>query len=135
MFNKPMDITFQNGTPVSYIDVGGGKYNISFSTGSLSYGDHVYTFKATKAGAFVEDGEVTVTFTIRKHYTSVSVSGDLLTPYGNPTPVTVEIIDLDTGLPLATTGSVTSWSFTSSYAPVTENSPASAHRAPGIPDA
>ncbi|MFW9850960.1 MAG: hypothetical protein ACFFF4_17670, partial [Candidatus Thorarchaeota archaeon] len=80
-------ITFQNGTPVNFADVGGGNYNISFSTGSLSYGDHVYTFRATKAGSYVEDGEVTVTFTIRKHYTSVSVTGDLLTPYGSATPV------------------------------------------------
>ncbi|MGY5858004.1 MAG: DUF2341 domain-containing protein [Candidatus Thorarchaeota archaeon] len=116
-------ITFLNGTPVNVVAEGGGQYNISLGTGSLGYGDHVYTFRATKAGAYVEEGQVTVTFTLRKHYTSVSVIGDLVTPYGEATLVTVEILDLDTGLALVTTSSVDSWSFTSGYAPVNENNP------------
>ncbi|MHA1290108.1 MAG: hypothetical protein ACTSPB_22235, partial [Candidatus Thorarchaeota archaeon] len=117
-------ITFQNGTAVNVVAEGGGQYNISLGTGGLGYGDHVYTFRATKAGAYVEEGQVTVTFTLRKHFTAVSVIGDLVTPYGQPTPVTIEIIDLDTGLALVTTSSVDSWSFTSDYAPINENSPA-----------
>jgi len=90
-------ITFQNGTAVSFVDVGGGQYNISFSTGSLGYGDHVYTFRATIADSYLEDAEVTVTFTIRKHFTTASVIGDLVTPYGMSTDLTIVIIDTDTG--------------------------------------
>ncbi|MGY5881355.1 MAG: LamG domain-containing protein, partial [Candidatus Thorarchaeota archaeon] len=116
-------ITFSNGTAVSVVAEGAGQYNISLSTYGLGYGDHVYDFRATKAGAFVEQGEVTVTFTLRKHFTAVSVLGDFVTPYGEPTPVTIEIIDLDTGLPLSTTSSVNSWSFTSGYDPVSETTP------------
>ncbi|MHA2424260.1 MAG: hypothetical protein ACXAEF_05700 [Candidatus Thorarchaeota archaeon] len=48
---------------------------------------------------------------IRKHYTSVTVTGGLTSPYGNTTDVTVVITDLDTSTVLATTGSVTSWLF------------------------
>ncbi|MFW9956423.1 MAG: hypothetical protein ACFFCT_00010 [Candidatus Odinarchaeota archaeon] len=116
-------ITFDNGTAVNVIAQANGRYNISLSTGGLGYGDHVYVFKAAKAGSYLEDGSVTVTFTLRKHFTSVSVIGDLVTPYGEATPVTVVIVDMDTGLALTSTSSVNSWSFTSGYAPIDEISP------------
>jgi hypothetical protein len=35
--------------------------------------------------------------TIRNHYTSATVIGNLVTPYGNNTPLTIVITDLDTG--------------------------------------
>jgi hypothetical protein len=38
--------------------------------------------------------------TIRAHHTTVSVTGTLISPYGNSTPVTVVFWDSDTGLPV-----------------------------------
>ena len=116
-------ITFENGTAVNVIAESDGRYNISLGTGGLSYGDHQYVFKATKAGSYLEQGSVTVTFTLRKHFTTVSVIGDLVTPYGEVTPVTVVIIDTDTGLELLSTSSVGSWTFSSSHAPISETNP------------
>ncbi|MHA2133797.1 MAG: hypothetical protein ACW99J_08005, partial [Candidatus Thorarchaeota archaeon] len=117
-------ITFDNGTSVNVVAEGGGMYNISLSTSSLGYGDHSYVFDAVKGGAYLVDGTVNVTFTLRKHFTSVAVIGDLVTPYGQTTPVTVVITDLDTGSVIVTTTDVSSWSFTSGYAPLTETPPA-----------
>ncbi|MHA2066061.1 MAG: hypothetical protein ACXABY_16945, partial [Candidatus Thorarchaeota archaeon] len=116
-------ITFDNGTAVNVVAEGAGRYNISLSTGTLGYGDHVFVFNATKAGAYMEVSQVTVTFTLRKHFTAVSVSGDFVTPHGEATNVTIELIDLDTGLTLVSTSSVDSWSFTSGYAPISETNP------------
>ncbi|MHA2065180.1 MAG: hypothetical protein ACXABY_12460, partial [Candidatus Thorarchaeota archaeon] len=116
-------ITFDNGTAVNVVAEGAGRYNISLNTGSLGYGDHVFVFNATKAGAYMEVSQVTVTFTLRKHFTSVSVSGDFVTPYGEVTNVAIELIDLDTGLTLISTSSIDSWSFTSGYAPISESNP------------
>ncbi|MGY5881963.1 MAG: hypothetical protein RTV31_17080, partial [Candidatus Thorarchaeota archaeon] len=116
-------ITFENGTAVNVVAEGSGRYNISVNPGSLGLGDHVYVFEATKAGAFVEQGSVSVTFTLRKHYTSISVTGDLVTPYGDTTPLTIIITDIDTGLPL-TSSAVTSFTFTpSSYGTQSDPSP------------
>ena len=116
-------ITFENGTAVTVLAQANGRYNISLNTNGMSYGDHSYVFKATKAGAFLEQGTANVTFTLRKHFTSVSVIGDLVTPYGQTTPVTVVIVDSDTGAILSSTSSISSWSFSSGYAPVNENNP------------
>ncbi|MBD3158833.1 MAG: DUF2341 domain-containing protein, partial [Candidatus Lokiarchaeota archaeon] len=116
-------ITFSNGTPANVVAEGSGHYNISLSTSGKSLGDHSYEFVAFKSGAFLEDDTTNVTFTLRKHYTSVSVQGDLVTPYGQDTPITVVITDLDTGNALISTSSVASWTFTSGYDPISENSP------------
>jgi hypothetical protein len=105
-------ITFTNGTPVTVLDQGSGRYNISLPTSSLSLGDHWYEFVASKSGAFLEDDITNVTFTLRKHYTSASVEGDLVTPYNQDTSVNIVITDLDTGTTLSGTGSVSSWTFT-----------------------
>ena len=116
-------ITFENGTAVNVVAQANGRYNISLDTNGMSYGDHSFVFKATKAGAYLEQGTASVTFTLRKHFTSVSVIGDLVTPYGQTTPVTVVITDMDTGGILSSTSSVSYWSFSSSYPQVNENSP------------
>jgi hypothetical protein len=116
-------IAFDNGTSITPVSQGGGMYNISLSTASLSYGDHWYVFKASKVGSYMVDGTVNVTFTLRKHYTSALVTGDLTSPEGQLTFVTVVIMDMDTGTALATTNDVISWSFTSGYSPINENLP------------
>ncbi len=110
-------ITFSDNSPVqSYVDEGGGVYSVTVDSAALSLGDHVYTLKATSSNAYLKTATVTVTFTLRAHYTSVSVQGDFVTPYGSNTQVTVVLIDLDTGLPV-TIGSVSTFSFTTdSYA-------------------
>ncbi|MHA1957367.1 MAG: LamG-like jellyroll fold domain-containing protein, partial [Candidatus Thorarchaeota archaeon] len=115
-------IAFSNGTPISAIDQGNGNYDITLNSGGLGLGDHWFILNGSHAGLY-EDANTNVTFTIRKHFTSVSVFGDLITPSGQVTQVTVLITDLDTGFELSGTADVTSWSFTSGYAPVTENSP------------
>ncbi|MHA2083334.1 MAG: LamG-like jellyroll fold domain-containing protein [Candidatus Thorarchaeota archaeon] len=115
-------IAFSNGTPISAIDQGNGNYDVTLSSGGLGLGDHWLILNASHTG-LLEDASTNVTFTIRKHFTSVSVIGDLITPSGQATQVTVVITDLDTGVELSSTADVTTWSFTSGYAPVTENSP------------
>ncbi|MGY5862362.1 MAG: hypothetical protein RTU09_08320, partial [Candidatus Thorarchaeota archaeon] len=117
-------IAFANGTLANVVAEGGGQYNLSVNTGSLGLGDHWYIFNASKPGSLVEMASTNITFTIRKHYTFVTVIGELVTPHGETTPVTVVITDLDTGAELSSTSSITSWSFTSSYSPVTEAPPA-----------
>ncbi|MHA1908690.1 MAG: DUF2341 domain-containing protein, partial [Candidatus Thorarchaeota archaeon] len=117
-------ITFENDTAVSHIDVGEGRYDVSMNPSTYGLGDHWFRFKATKAGAYLEDAIVNVTFTIRKHYTTVSVSGDLSTPSGFTTDLSVAIIDTDTGATLINTASVTSWTFNpASYSDTTETPP------------
>ncbi|MFW9932745.1 MAG: LamG-like jellyroll fold domain-containing protein, partial [Candidatus Thorarchaeota archaeon] len=116
-------ITFDNGTAVSFSDEGSGRYAITISTTTLDFGDYWYRFKATKAGSFLEDAYCNVTFTLRKHYTSISVSGDLLTPAGYSTDVTVTIIDMDTGGTVGI-GNVATWTFDpASYSDTTETPP------------
>jgi len=116
-------ITLGDGTPVTPTIWGPGRYNVTINADALPPGAYSQIFNATNSAGLYEMASSNVTYLMRRHYTAVSVSGDLITPFGDPTLVTVQIIDLDTGLPLATTGSVSSWSFTSSHAPVTENNP------------
>ncbi len=104
-------ITFANGTPVTVVSQGNGMYNISVPTNGLSFGTHWYIFNATKSGAYLEDASVNVTFTLRPHYTTVSITGDLVTPYGFNTDVTVVLIDSDTGTTIGI-GDVSSMTFT-----------------------
>ncbi|MEM2142084.1 MAG: hypothetical protein QXQ81_02365 [Candidatus Thorarchaeota archaeon] len=77
----------------------------------MSPGDYSFTFVASKSGAYLESASVDVTFTLRRHYTALSVSGDLVTPQGFTTAVTVSVIDLDTGTPVPL-GSTSSLLFT-----------------------
>ncbi|NHJ13354.1 MAG: hypothetical protein EAX95_06735 [Candidatus Thorarchaeota archaeon] len=104
-------ITFSNGTAVNVLSEGGGMYNISLTSDGLGVGDHSYSLVASKAGAYLVDGSVDVTFTLRPHYTTVSVSGDLITPHGFGTQFIVTVIDTDTGGTLSIS-SIDSFSFT-----------------------
>jgi hypothetical protein len=90
-------ITFDDGSPVTTTPWGVGRYNISIPTGALSKGFYYYTFNATNSANLYEAASVEVSFQLRAHYTAVSVSGNLITPYGDDTTVNIVLIDLDTG--------------------------------------
>jgi hypothetical protein len=89
-------ITFSNGSPVTILWQGNGRYNISIPTGALSKGLYYYTFNATNAANLYEAASVEVSFQLRAHYTAVSVSGNLITPYNEDTIVNIVLVDLDT---------------------------------------
>jgi hypothetical protein len=91
-------ITYDDGSQVDFHDNSDGTYDIAIPTSALSLGSHEYTFNATKSGAYLNVAQVDVTFTLRAHYTSATVVGDLTTPYGSDTSVSVVLHDLDTGL-------------------------------------
>ena len=59
---------------------------------------------------------------IRKHLTSITVIGNLETPYSNVTQLTIVITDLDTATTL-TASAVTSFNFASGYGSVGESTP------------
>ena len=63
--------------------------------------------------------------TIRNHYTSATVIGNLVTPYGNNTPLTVVIIDLDTGGSVAVSAVDSIEFLSSSYPDLFDGSPSS----------
>ncbi|MFX0053483.1 MAG: LamG-like jellyroll fold domain-containing protein [Candidatus Hermodarchaeota archaeon] len=117
-------IRFSNGTLADVAWAGGGRYNLSLSSFGLSKGNHMFSFVAEPQSSYLADGTVDVTFTIRAHQTAVSVSGDLLVPFGEDTPLTIQLIDLDnqTIVPI---GSVSAFTFTtSSHGVQSDNSPA-----------
>jgi len=114
-------ITFANGTPVTATPWGAGRYNISFDTSALSAGDYSEIFNATKAADLYEMASTIVTYTMRPHYTAVSVSGNLETAYGDDTTINIILVDLDTGLQLDATV-VDSLSFDSSQGTQSEPS-------------
>jgi hypothetical protein len=117
-------IKFSNGTPANVVAEAGGRYNLSLPSSGLGKGDHAFSFVAEPQTSYLADGNVGVTFTIRAHYTAVSVSGDLVVPFGEDTPLTIQLIDLDnqTVVPI---GSVSAFTFTpSSYGVQSDNSPA-----------
>ncbi|MHA1925230.1 MAG: LamG-like jellyroll fold domain-containing protein, partial [Candidatus Thorarchaeota archaeon] len=89
-----------DGSPVAHDDLGLGHYNVSIPTGALSLGDHSYIFNATLSGSYLEMASVSITFTLRQHFTSVNVQGDLVQPYGFNTQLNVILLDLDTGSPV-----------------------------------
>ncbi|MFW9835236.1 MAG: hypothetical protein ACFFEK_14645, partial [Candidatus Thorarchaeota archaeon] len=90
-------ITFANGNPVTFVDNFDGTYDVSLPTTALGLGLHQYTFNATLSSAYLRVAQVDVDFTLRAHYTSVYVSGDLTTAHGDNTLVTIHLLDLDLG--------------------------------------
>ncbi|MBD3406487.1 MAG: DUF2341 domain-containing protein [Candidatus Lokiarchaeota archaeon] len=118
-------IAFENGTTITTDAEGNGYYNISLDLNYLGLGNHWFVFDASKSDSFMADADTNVTFTVRKHYTSVSVQGDFVTPFGFNTNVTVVLIDMDTGTSLSTSD-VASLSFNSvSYSAQIINLPGS----------
>ncbi|MFW9869800.1 MAG: hypothetical protein ACFFEL_09260 [Candidatus Thorarchaeota archaeon] len=90
-------ITFDDGSPVTIPAQGVGWYNISIPTTALSVGLHTYTINASKSASLLQMDSVDITFTLRPHYTAVSASGDFVMPYGENTPLTVLLVDIDLG--------------------------------------
>ncbi|MFW9803192.1 MAG: LamG-like jellyroll fold domain-containing protein, partial [Candidatus Thorarchaeota archaeon] len=86
-----------DGSPVTHNDLGQGRYSVSIPTGALSLGQHWYIFNATLTGSYLEMASVNITFTLRQHFTSVNIQGDLVQPYGFDTQFDVIFLDLDTG--------------------------------------
>ncbi|MFQ5834142.1 MAG: DUF2341 domain-containing protein, partial [Candidatus Thorarchaeota archaeon] len=104
------DITFANGTPITPVFEGNGRYAISIATTGLSPGNYLYTFNATKPGFFFEMASTTVNFTLRPHHTTLSAQGGLTIPWGENTGLTIVVTDTDTGTTVSFT-EVDSFSF------------------------
>jgi hypothetical protein len=103
--------------PASFsLTLGTSSWSLGITLVTVSVGISNPTYELPNSHAF--------NITIRMHYTSVSVSGDLETPLGENTSLSVVLIDLDTGLEVPV-GSVDSLSFTSGYGPESFASPAS----------
>ncbi|NHJ13355.1 MAG: hypothetical protein EAX95_06740 [Candidatus Thorarchaeota archaeon] len=116
-------ITLGDGSPVTIDWEGGGQYNVSLSTLGLSRGNYAYAFNASKPGSYMSMASVTITFTLRAHYTAVAIQGDLTVPWGDTTTVTATLIDLDTGLAIPA-ANIQSWTFDWGEDSRTENTPA-----------
>ncbi|MHA2236670.1 MAG: hypothetical protein ACXABH_15205, partial [Candidatus Thorarchaeota archaeon] len=93
-------ITLGDGSPVTATAWGAGRYNVTIDADALAPGAYSEIFNATKSGDLVEMASSTVSYSMRPHYTAVSVSGNLETPYGEDTTINIVLVDLDTGLPL-----------------------------------
>ncbi len=103
-------ITFGDDSPVSFVDNSDGSYDISIPTGALPNGTYWYILNASIPGSLYEMASANITFVLRPHYTAASVSGNLITPYGVDTSLTVVLIDLATG-ELIDIGNVASFTF------------------------
>jgi hypothetical protein len=124
--NSPIEgatITFANGTPVTVVAESGGTYNVSVDNSGLSLGNHWWIFNATSPAAYMNEASVNITFTLRKDFTSVSVIGDFVTPYGDTTLLTIVLIDTDTGTQLDYSNVASFGIVSSSYADHNESSP------------
>ncbi|MGY5858003.1 MAG: hypothetical protein RTU63_01440 [Candidatus Thorarchaeota archaeon] len=93
-------ITLGDGTPVTSTAWGAGRYNVTIDADALVAGVYSEIFNATKSSDLYKMASTNVTYVMRPHYTAVSVSGNLETPYGEDTTINIVLIDLDTGLPL-----------------------------------
>ncbi|MHA1663930.1 MAG: hypothetical protein ACTSVR_11820 [Candidatus Thorarchaeota archaeon] len=97
-------ITLGDGSaPLSVTPWTAGRYNVTIDADTLAPGAYSELFNATKSGDFVEMAGSTVSYSMRPHYTAVSVSGNLETPAGDDTTINIVLVDLDTGLTLDAT--------------------------------
>ena len=73
-------------------------YSTSLTTNTWSVGTHEVNLTVVMANPdFYPPIQHTLYITIRAHYTSVNIVGDLTSPYGNTTSLTIILTDLDTG--------------------------------------
>ncbi|MHA1960935.1 MAG: hypothetical protein ACW99U_11930, partial [Candidatus Thorarchaeota archaeon] len=73
------------------------------------------TLSVVMSGNYDNPSNYQFDITIRNHFTSATVTGDFVTPYGQTTSLTLVITDLDTASTL-TVSAVSSFTFTpSSY--------------------
>ncbi|MFW9964636.1 MAG: LamG-like jellyroll fold domain-containing protein, partial [Candidatus Sifarchaeia archaeon] len=73
-------------------------YAISLTTTTWSVGIHEVNLTVAMANSdYYPPMQHTFYITIRAHYTSVNIVGDLTSPFGNSTSLTIILTDLDTG--------------------------------------
>jgi hypothetical protein len=141
-FNTPLNVVLidlDTGGVVDISDVA----TITFTTtnyGSQPFGTYSPTLVTNSWDVATEDITLTVSMsssdyytpnpydfqvTIRNHYTSATVIGNLVTPYGNNTPLTVVITDLDTGGSVAVSAVDSIEFISSSYPDLFDGSPSS----------
>jgi hypothetical protein len=90
-------------------------YDVTLSTNSWGVDSYAVNLSITLASSdYYAPAQYTFNINIREHYTSVSVTGVLTSPYGNDTPLTVVLTDLDTGT-LVDITDVASFNFSSTY--------------------
>jgi hypothetical protein len=92
-------------------------------TSTWAVAPETVTLSVVMSGNYDNPSNYQFVITIRNHYTSATVIGNLITPYGNVTPLTLVLTDLDTASTL-TVSAVSSFTFTpSSYGPQNDPSP------------
>ncbi|MGY5862588.1 MAG: LamG-like jellyroll fold domain-containing protein [Candidatus Thorarchaeota archaeon] len=90
-------------------------YDVTLTTSTWNVGSYAVNLSITLASSDIyAPAQYTFNINIRSHYTSVSVTGILTSPYGNDTPLTVVLTDLDTGT-LVDIADVSTFSFLSAY--------------------
>jgi hypothetical protein len=100
-------------------------YNLTLGTSGWSIGLTTVTLAVSLAGSdYADPANYTFSVEIRPHMTAVSVKGVLIQPYGNQTPLSVVLVDLDTMNPIVIS-SITSFTFDSAYGPQNFASPSS----------
>ncbi|MFX1441721.1 MAG: hypothetical protein ACFFFD_15885, partial [Promethearchaeota archaeon] len=100
-------------------------YTINLPTSTWTIGSWDVNLSISLSSTTLDDPENhSFIVIIRHHLTSVTVQGNLTTPYGLDTSIRVVLTDLDTGL-LIDVSNVALFNFSSSYAPQVFNSPGS----------
>ncbi|MFX1273320.1 MAG: hypothetical protein ACFFAX_16680, partial [Promethearchaeota archaeon] len=100
-------------------------YNFTLETSVWAIGLTPVTLAISLAGSdYADPANYTFALEIRPHMTAVSVTGVVIQPYGNQTPLSVVLTDLDTMNPIAVTN-VMSFTFDSDYGPQNFVSPSS----------
>ncbi|MCK5264362.1 MAG: hypothetical protein KAR03_02045, partial [Candidatus Thorarchaeota archaeon] len=95
---------------------------VDLDTTGWSVGTDTVTLSVVMTGNYDNPSNYLFDIQIRDRRTSITVIGNLETPYGNVTPLTIVITDVDSGTALSASD-VASFSFTSSYAPGNEATP------------
>ncbi|MHA2015002.1 MAG: hypothetical protein ACTSUH_04550 [Candidatus Thorarchaeota archaeon] len=78
-----------------------GSLELTLNTDTWAVGTESVTMTVVMNGDYDAPASYGFSITIRRHYTSVTVTGSLTSPYGNTTPVTVVVTDLDTDTTLS----------------------------------
>ncbi|MFX1441627.1 MAG: hypothetical protein ACFFFD_15390, partial [Promethearchaeota archaeon] len=90
-------------------------YNLTLGTSAWDVGPTEVTLAVSLTGFdYADPANYTFTIEIRSHMTAVSVKGVVIQPYGNQTPLSVVLVDLDTmnQIPIS---NIASFTFDSAY--------------------
>ncbi|MGQ4910671.1 MAG: hypothetical protein ACP6KW_00745 [Candidatus Thorarchaeota archaeon] len=109
------DVVHFNFTTAEYgseIKSGLFTYDMTLTTNTWDIGTYTVTLRVPLSSSdYYQPDDYQFEVTVRKHRTSMTVSGVVTQPYGNVTPLTVIITDLDTGSTLSF-GDVSTLTFT-----------------------